>query len=216
MKKKILIATLLAAVACGVAYCSTTESSNSTSKSGINLGGKTNNSIESDPLSTIQWIQKYPQLAKIESNSQTAVIDKLRTSESISALIGPIDNPYGVRNDILDAIIQAVPESNPKLLQASIQTAFFYNLASYSVSDTDKLKYVRKGNLAMHCIFMAVNNRNNANDIVDIISHKLRDNKNRSSYQNNLDLTVFAWQTLGSGYGANTEDDMCNTGEYLK
>lgn len=214
MKKKILIAALLAAVACGVAYCSTTESSNSTSKSGINLGGRTNNTIESDPLSTIQWIQKYPQLAKIESNNQTAVIDKLRTSESISALIGPIDNPYGVRNDILDAIIQAVPESNPKLLQASIQTAYFDNLAFYSQLDSQKLFYVRKGALTLHCMYL-FSDKSPIN-ISRIIGNKMRNSSIREQYVANIEQTVFAWQTLGSGYGANTEDDMCNNGEYLK
>lgn len=52
---------------------------------------------EPELLSSIEWLKRYPQLKNVPTNSQTTVIDKLRVSESISELIGPIDNPYGVR-----------------------------------------------------------------------------------------------------------------------
>lgn len=107
---------------------------------------------EPELLSSIEWLKRYPQLKNVPTNSQTTVIDKLRVSESISELIGPIDNPYGVRNDILAAILEIVPESNPQMLRAAIKTAYYDNLLFYSLTDEQKLQYVKYSSLADYCV----------------------------------------------------------------
>lgn len=210
-KKVILIATLFSIV-CGVAYCST-QSSNST-ESGVKLTGVKVDNTNNIDFSHFNWLKQYPQLSNIESNGQTAMIDKLRTSESISQLIGPINNPYGVRDDILDYIIHNIPPDNPKLLQAAIASEFFDNLALYSISNQDKLMYVRKENLAVHCMYLASDD--SPHQLRKKIESIQRNTPARSAYINNISSTVFGWQMLGSGYGSNTEDEMCKTGDYLK
>lgn len=167
-------------------------------------------------LSKINWLQRYPQLKNIPANSQTATIDKLRTSESISALIGPIDNPYGVRNDILDAILTIVPKDNLQMLHGAIQEAYYDNLSIYSKSDKDKLFYVRKSSLAMGCLFQYDVSDNNifAGKVVDEMGDKMRNTDAREERVHHLETTVFAWQMLGSGLDDQTERELCQSGEY--
>lgn len=184
----------------------------------------TNNSVSSNnvyspkniDLSKINWLQRYPQLKNIPANSQTAMIDKLRTSESISALIGSIDNPYGVRNDILDAILTIVPKDNPQMLRAAIKEAYYDNLSIYSKSDKDKLFYVRKSSLAMHCLYKydASDNSKFADKTVDSLGNKMRDTNARVELMHHLETTVFAWQMVGTGLGSTTEEDLCQSGDY--
>ena len=183
----------------------------------------TNNSVSSNnvyspkniDLSKINWLQRYPQLRNIPANSQTAMIDKLRTSESISALIGPIDNPYGVRNDILDAILTIVPKDNPQMLQAAIKEAYYENLATYSKTDKDKLEYVRKSSVTVLCMMLVDNDTSKDSlSVSRTIASMMRDTNFRAVFIHNLETTVFAWQTLGSGLGSNEEEDLCKSGEY--
>jgi hypothetical protein len=47
-------------------------------KTGFNLGGITNHKADNSDLAHINWIKEYPQLAAVESDNQTAIIDKLR------------------------------------------------------------------------------------------------------------------------------------------
>ena len=183
----------------------------------------TNNAVSSNnvyspkniDLSKINWLQRYPQLRNIPANSQTAMIDKLRTSESISALIGPIDNPYGVRNDILDAILTIVPKDNPQMLQAAIKEAYYENLATYSKTDKDKLEYVRKSSVTVLCMMLVDNDTSKDSlSVSRTIASMMRDTNFRAVFIHNLETTVFAWQTLGSGLGSNEEEDLCKSGEY--
>ena len=185
---------------------------------GINNSVSSNNvySPKNIDLSKINWLQRYPQLKSIPANSQTAMIDKLRTSESISALIGPIDNPYGVRNDILDAILTIVPKDNPQMLRAAIKEAYYDNLSIYSKSDKDKLFYVRKSSLSMNCLFkydVSVNNKF-ANKVAHSIGDDMRNTDVRDELIHHLETTVFAWQMVGTGLGSTTEEDLCQSGDY--
>jgi hypothetical protein len=132
-------------------------------------------------------------------------------SESISALIGPINNPYGVRDDILDEIVTMVPESNSKLLDAVIKSAYYDNLSSFSVTNKDKLNYEHKVSTAIYCIVLFDNN-NLASTITKNYDRLMRNNINRKKYQENLEQTVFAWQLLGATDSGTKEQ--CLKGNY--
>ncbi|AUR51004.1 hypothetical protein [Aquella oligotrophica] len=171
---------------------------------------------EPELLSSIEWLKRYPQLKNVPTNSQTAVIDKLRVSESISELIGPIDNPYGVRNDILAAILEIVPESNPKMLKAAIKTAYYENLLFYSTTDSQRLNHLKQWSLASTCMSYY----DNSGDIQDslkigsTISDLMRNQFIRKKYISNLEQTTFAWKPLGTGLGGSVEDERCQNEEY--
>ena len=214
--KKSIIAIALVLVAASIVYCSSDVFKNSASESSSSSSLNSSYSPKSIDLSKINWLQRYPQLKNIPANSQTATIDKLRTSESISALIGPIDNPYGVRNDILDAILAIVPKDNPQMLHAAIQEAYYDNLSIYSKSDKDKLFYVRKSSLAMGCLFQYDVSDNNklANKIAYGIGDQMRNTDARDERIHHLETTVFAWQMIGTGLDDQTERDLCQSGEY--
>jgi hypothetical protein len=206
--RKTIVFALLLATACGVAYCST-QSVNS-AESGVKLTGVKVDNTDKIDFSQFKWLKQYPQLANIESNNQTAVIDKLRTSESISQLIGPINNPYGVRDDILYGIISVVPESQPQLLKIAIKEAYYRNLGYYSLKSEDKLKYIRLSNLSFHCSYM-LGDLDMADKLLDNLRDKYRNTDARLNYISNVEQTTFAWQTLGYGEG---EDQRCKRGDY--
>lgn len=218
MMKKSIIAITLVVIAASLAYCSTSRLNNQSSTANSPSDLNAPYSSTTIDLSKINWLQRYPQLKSIPANSQTAMIDKLRTSESISALIGSIDNPYGVRNDILDAIMKIVPESNTKMLQAAIKEAYYDNLSIYSKSDEDKLFYVTKSSLAMHCLMSAdfTNDHNlvKSHKINKSIDNKMRDTNARAERLHQIETTVFAWQMIGTGLDDQTEDELCQSGEY--
>ena len=166
-------------------------------------------------MADMKWLQRYPQLKTVASGSMTITIDKLRTSESISELIGPIDNPYGVRNDILDKILSIVPESNPQMLKAAIMSAYYENLALYSSSDESKLFYVRKSSLAGHCLSLIDNNKLTIyTKTMRTIDSSMRNNDTREKWVSNVEQTAFAWQTIGSGLAQDEENELCQKGKY--
>ena len=184
----------------------------------------TNNAVSSNnvyspkniDLSKINWLQRYPQLKNIPANSQTAMIDKLRTSESISALIGPIDNPYGVRNDILDAILTIVPKDNPQMLQAAIKSEYYYNLAYFSGSKESRTKFITMAGLAQHCMSILDNSSDLKyyNKTEQEVVRLSRNNEQRIAYTNEVDSSTFGWQTLGTNLDDQTENELCKSGEY--
>lgn len=172
---------------------------------------------EPELLSSIEWLKRYPQLKNVPTNSQTTVIDKLRVSESISELIGPIDNPYGVRNDILAAILEIVPESNPQMLRAAIKTAYYDNLSYFSPSTKEKLDATKQYALALHCLSIFDYDQENLNSFLNVsqtIADLMRNTHKRINYTTQIDKTVFAWKPLGTGLGGNTEDKRCQDEEY--
>lgn len=167
-------------------------------------------------LSSIEWLKRYPQLKNVPTNSQTAVIDKLRVSESISELIGPIDNPYGVRNDILAAILEVVPESNPRMLRAAIKTAYYDNLLFYSLTDEQKLQYVKYSSLADYCVsyYDKTDNLDIYDNFAQMEERSMRNTAARLNYTRQIETTTFAWKPLGTGLGGNTEEERCQNEEY--
>lgn len=171
---------------------------------------------EPELLSSIEWLKRYPQLKNVPANSQTAVIDKLRVSESISELIGPIDNPYGVRNDILAAILEIVPESNPQMLRAAIKTAYYDNLLFYSLTDAQKLQYIKYSSLADYCVsyYDKTDNLDMYDNFAQMEEYLMRNTKTRLNYTKQIETTTFAWKPLGTGLGGNTEDERCQNEEY--
>ena len=213
-KKKwwlVLAIIIIAIVALVIFY---EEEHSTTQKLGLKLRGVGVEHTDNTNLAHINWIKEYPQLAKVESNNQTAVIDKLRVSESISELIGPINNPYGVRDDILDEIVKMVPESNPQMLEAAVKDAYYYNLANYAISDDDKRKYMSMDAIATHCEFYFDHNASGlyAISLSEMINKKTTDTHERAEYIHHIDSTVFAWRLLGET-GSET-DKQCAKVDY--
>lgn len=171
-------------------------------------------------LSSIEWLKRYPQLKNVSANSQTAVIDKLRVSESISELIGPIDNPYGVRNDILAAILEIVPESNPKMLKAAIKAAYYANLMFFSNDDFEKINFEKSWALASWCItyndpIASVDySLSYSQRLSDMFERRMYNTSSRNRYLTRIETTTFAWKPLGTGLGGSTEDERCQNEEY--
>ena len=167
-------------------------------------------------MADMKWLQRYPQLKTVASGSMTATIDKLRTSESISELIGPIDNAYGVRNDILDKILSIVPESNPQMLRAAIKYAYYDNLLFYSATDDDKLLQISHWALASSCaaLFDSSKNINTFSKTNSIISSGMRDTRRRYDYISNVEQTTFVWHVMSSGLSSSEEIQYCNEGSY--
>ena len=169
-------------------------------------------------MAEMKWLQRYPQLKTVASGSMTATIDKLRTSESISELIGPIDNSYGVRNDILDKILSIVPESNPQMLRAAIMSAYYDNLVFYSDSSELQLLFASKFSLANNCLSFADFNKDKNlkvyNQVSSYTSNAMRNTEKRLNHLQQIEQTTLAWQVLGSNLASNEEDELCQKGNY--
>ena len=212
--KKTLIVGVFFGIASSVPYCSTTNTSSDDPNVAKLRAIKSDNGVD---FSQVNWLRQFPQLESVPVGEQTAEINKLRVSESISELIGPINNPYGVRDDVLYAIMEVVPESNHKQLQAAIKSAYYATLSGYAIADEDKLKYIRRESLSVGCMYgfdVDKENYDTSDNVMKILSTYDRNTSARKKYIRNLEETVFAWQLLGDGYGLATEQKKCRNGDY--
>lgn len=167
-------------------------------------------------LNHIGWLKRFPQLQAVPAESQTANIKNLKISESVSQLIGPIDNPYGVRNDVLAQILAIVPESNPRMLKAAIKAAYYDNLLAYSPTESEQLYYLKKWSLAHSCAayFDSSENLTTYQTQSQAVEKLMRNTPARKKYNEDFDKNVLGWKTLGTGLSQAEEEKKCLEGDY--
>jgi hypothetical protein len=52
------------------------------------------------------------------------------------------------------------------------------------------------------------------NNFAQMEEYLMRNTKARLNYTKQIETTTFAWKPLGTGLGANTEDERCQNEEY--
>lgn len=105
--------------------------------------------------STEKWKQKAPKLF-----SNNIGYNKLMVSNNIGAsklsepkidLVGTITNPFGIRDDILDYILNTIPESNIRATVSIIKMAY-YHQQMVGVTDDKQLNSIaNKSMAAIYC-----------------------------------------------------------------
>ncbi len=94
---------------------------------------------------------------KIESNSQQQALqptnDKL-TAKSQKNLAGTITNQYGIRDDILEYIIDNIPPGNKLAMEAAIKFAAYNQRIYYgNLTQEEALKLANKEMLVRSCLY---------------------------------------------------------------
>ena len=95
------------------------------------------------------WGVKYPQLGAIESSTISVPI-AVATDSKRAKLIGVITNQYGIRDDILQYILNNVPASNKQGIEAAIHLAQNEYDIYYGSDDPEKIRY--SANMMGHII----------------------------------------------------------------
>ena len=169
------------------------------------------------PRNQAQWEDKYPQVfsnvgyAKlIESAPEVTQYSKL--PESLQELSGKITNRFGIRDDILEFIIQKASEStDERIFRAAILYAQDMQQIYYgNVGQEEAVRLSRRDSLLLGCLHDYTDNF----EITRGLSKRMRDSKPRNQHMWRLDQEYFSWQLLGSGLSSADEDKFCKEGVF--
>lgn len=178
---------------------------------------KKSNSI---PKSEAAWEEKYPAVFKTAGNmsiklstSNIVPNQNMAIPESMAKLEGTITNKFGIRDDILEYIINTVPKDNPKLLEAVIRDANYTNMSYYAATDDERLLISKKWALAGICVTLF----SKGNEYIEISRHidgMMRDTTERDKYMWDSDRRLFSWKVIGSGLSVIDERIACEKGDF--
>jgi hypothetical protein len=210
---------LLIALVIGLALTLATQPPPKTSLA----GGATSATDESkiamksrQPSPRLDWQQRFPQLKALPSYSVFQSNFSESLPESMAALIGPINNPYGIRDDILEMILATIPTSQTQMLTAAIKIAYYENQLVYARDNSTRRDYLAKWALAETCLGYFENsdeltiNHNFNRQLAEL----MRNSPSRREYLNQLEQTKLAWQVISSGHGSSSEEQFCKEGKY--
>lgn len=166
--------------------------------------------------STAKWKIKAPQLFSNVGYSKL-IIESTTNNKNMSIkmreLQGTITNPLGIRDDILDYIINNVPQDNSLVIKAVIRIAQTDQKIYYgNITKQEALLINKKEMLAQTCLMRYLPNK--WDKIVTDLDKLLRNSKKRDKYMWDLDTKYFGWEVLGTGYTVGEENELCEKGEF--
>ena len=115
----------------------------------INYNDSDDNNKQHVVINESKWLGRYPQLGAIESSAISVPIT-VATDSKRAELIGVITNQYGIRDDILQYILNNVPASNKQGIEAAIHLAQNEYDIYYGSDDPEKIRY--SANMMGHII----------------------------------------------------------------
>jgi hypothetical protein len=134
----------------------------------------------------------------------------LNLSESLDELRGPITNPFGIRDDILEYIMTNIPKDNESAIRAAIKE-MQYDQAVYfdNPSGEEALRLDAKSALADSCLMTYMNT-----DTPLAIWRVMRNTDARDKYMWAIDRKYFSWKVLGTGLTIDDEEIACEKGAF--
>jgi hypothetical protein len=154
--------------------------------------------------------------AKLEES----VLYVANQSESMAALIAPITNPFGIRDDILDYIIKTIPASNESAMRAAIKMMQYEQQVYYgNPSESEALILDSKDDLAGSCLasyLHQTSGQDKLKDVLDVRDMRMQlfNTKAREKRMWDVANKYFAWHVLGSGLSTSEEIIACEKGEF--
>lgn len=167
----------------------------------------------------IKWSTQATQLFQNEGYTK---LHKIKASQikaqalppHLEKLQGNINNPFGIRDDILDFIVKNVPSNNEKLMRASIEFAQIEQDIYYgNPSKQDAINLAGSELLLATCISQYTNNYG-SNDLTSRIGGMMRDTKERDQHMWDIDRKYFSWQVIGTGLSVADENIVCQKGDF--
>lgn len=129
-------------------------------------------------------------------------------------LMGEITNREGIRDDILQYIVKAIPPENEKAVQAAVKVAKYDQDMYYQVTSKEEaIEAAKKYSVALDCLGHAYPDE--GLKISKEISRLLGDTPERNKYQWDIAHKYYAWQVLGNG--GLTDDQVkekCEKGDF--
>lgn len=176
---------------------------------------KKSNSI---PKSEAAWEEKYPAVFKTAGNmsiklstSNIVPNQNMAIPESMAKLEGTITNKFGIRDDILEYIINTVPKDNRLVIKAALKMAKIRQTIYYeNISTDDAVKLADNDSLLTACLRIYTGNYG----IDDGIDKRMRDNKDRDSHMWIIDRKFFSWKIIGSSLSVADEKIACEKGDF--
>lgn len=109
---------------------------------------------DNNPIDITKWQKKAPNLFNnVGHNSVTesCLIIRSDLSGSMVELQAGITNPFGIRDDILDFILDNIPKDNNQARLFAIKMAYYDRLALFA-SESQVNKLVNKGYASLICL----------------------------------------------------------------
>lgn len=189
---------VISALAIGIATIVTTACAN------------VNNSA-TDPKSSEQWQQKYPQVFNNVGYSkliESAEIKSKKISESEQKMVS-VTNKFGIYDPVLQYLITHI--SNESMLYASIRFQQYNQLMYMSDSVESAVYYARQGNLPLHCmdIISITETSKTIKNISQIMDSDAFYKDRITQTENRLNLKF-----IGSNITYSQMDILCKTGNY--
>lgn len=159
-----------------------------------------------------KWQKKTPQLfnnAGYVGLTQTSpkVID---LPESIEELRGPITNPFGIRDDILEYILKNIPSNNESAVRAAIKSMQYLQQIYFdNPTESEAMSLQAKYDLSDLCMMNYLNK-----DKPLGIWRIMRNTKARDEYMWQVDRKYFSWKVMGTGLTTADEEIACQKGEF--
>lgn len=169
-----------------------------------------------------KWQKKAPQLFNnVAYTGLTNSAPKLANlPESIEDLRGPITNPFGIRDDILEYIVKNIPSNNESAVRAAIKM-MQYQQAIYfdNPSESEALVLNSKRNLSFKCAYKYLHQASNKDILADIddaakVLKLMRNNQACDNYMSEISRKYFSWKVLGTGLTVADEEIACQRGEF--
>lgn len=138
----------------------------------------------------------------------------------MAELIGPITNPFGIRDDILEYIVKTIPANNEIAMRAAIKLMQYMQQIYYgNLSESDALLNHSREVLAGTCLsrYMKQNpnfKNNDGGDFVYGLQMSMHNTKARVNHMWDIDRKYFSWKVLGTGLSTNEEIIACEKGEF--
>ncbi len=191
---------LIGAVAIGIIACATIVIPN-------------NSNEKSTTQSVTKWKKQAPQLFDNTGYSkliESDVVNKNVVNES-QIYIGKVTNPFGIRDDVLDFIINYFP-NNESATYAAIRMEQTQVRIYYAKTDKEAVQISNNGEIAIWCL---------ANNVGFSKAEEYINNKDKTSLDTvegkNIDTEIrrkLGWKILGNHLSKVQMDAICEKGGY--
>ena len=158
------------------------------------------------------WGVKYPQLGAIESSTISVPI-AVATDSKRAKLIGVITNQYGIRDDILQYILDNVPADNKQGIEASIHLAKNEYDTLYADSP-EKARYAM--NMGMNVVRCNTVILGEQNKVWRGISDLYRNTPDRRKYANDIQGNVLGNHVYDGNVGEMANINFSDSEQYCK
>ncbi|TXJ02892.1 MAG: hypothetical protein E6Q32_01770 [Neisseriales bacterium] len=152
----------------------------------------------------VDWQKKYPQLSNNAGYGTLAASVPAYQARTASQqeLIGKVSNEFGIRDDVLNLILNTIPESNVRATIAAIKLAQYYQ-QQIGVTDDKEMNVIsNKALAANYCLNLPMLEQH---AFINKYADMLRDTPARKAEQNRIE-NLLSNHVISADYGIQSYD----------